>query len=270
MMTPPEARTGSAMKAPTLSGPSSRIFILQVRDLFVAECLDAHALGTAVGMDRRQQVNQPGLEIHVVLVPHLAGTGRTQIGAAVIGIRTRNYMFFFSPSQAIIEVHHEAQRRVHRGRSAGREEHMVQIARRQFGQLLRQFRRRHIAQAPGAVIGHAHDLLSDRLGHFLAAMADIDAPHAGRPVDQLVAVAVMQIDAFGLRDDRAFGRGQRFQVLPGMDPVAVLLVQLFGIERQVRAHVSCSFGTGGIRSPARASLACAADCRKDARRRGIV
>ena len=51
MMTPPDARIGSAMKAPTLSGPSLQDLVLQVRDLFVAERLHAHALGPAIGMD---------------------------------------------------------------------------------------------------------------------------------------------------------------------------------------------------------------------------
>jgi hypothetical protein len=92
-----------------------------------------------------------------------------------------------------------------------------------------QLRRRRGSQAPGRIIGHGERLLGDGVGDLLAAVADIDAPHARRPVDQPVAVAVVDVDPLRAGHDRAVVVVQGLQVLPGVDDRVVELLQSVGL-----------------------------------------
>ena len=82
------------------------------------------------------------------------------------------------------------------------EEHMVQIARRQFGDAGGQRDGGHMrGLEEGVVIGKLADLAGGGLGDFLAGITDVDAPEPGHAVDDLLALAVLQPDALGLGDD---------------------------------------------------------------------
>ena len=59
------------------------------------------------------------------------------------------------------------------------------------------------------------------LRQFLAAVADIDAPHAGGPVDQPLAVAVGDVDAVAFADQGARFGADRAGIRPGLDQMAL-------------------------------------------------
>ena len=93
------------------------------------------------------------------------------------------------------------------GRAAAGVIHMVQIARRMGSQPSTQFGRWHVGRmAERIVILHLHHLSGDRIGHFPATMADIDAPQPGNPIEECAAIGVGHIHAAGRFDDlTAFG-----------------------------------------------------------------
>ena len=103
------------------------------------------------------------------------------------------------------------------------EEHMVQIARRQFREFGSQRDGGDMGGLEeGVVIGQLLHLLGSDLGKFLAAVADVDAPKARHAVEDPVTLAVGQPDALPARDHpRAFagktsGIGERVHVVGGV------------------------------------------------------
>ena len=73
-MTPPEASSGSAMKQATFSGPNSRILFSRSATHLIAEFLEGHALRAAIGIGRRQVMDDVGDEAHM---PRSAGLPET-------------------------------------------------------------------------------------------------------------------------------------------------------------------------------------------------
>ena len=112
------------------------------------------------------------------------------------------------------------------------EEGMVEVARRQFGQLGRQFDGRlGGALEEAVVVGQLRHLLRRHLAQLLAAVADVDAPQAGEGIEQLVALGIPDIAALALGEDaRALLRQcgvvvERMQVVLGIE-----LLQGEGVE----------------------------------------
>ena len=132
----------------------------------------------------------------------------------------------------------EAYRRIDRRRAAGREEHLVEIAGRKLGKLGAELGgRRRAKLAERRVIRHAADLIGDRVGHLVAAIADVDAPHAARPVDEFLAVGIVDIDVVRLGEDQRAFLVLVLERVPRMhDMLAVLVPQVFGIVRKVAFH----------------------------------
>ncbi len=87
------------------------------------------------------------------------------------------------------------------GAGAG-EEHVVHAFRSDVGDRLGQFDHRRVGGLEEQVVERqlAH-LPGGGLDQLLAAVADVDAPEAGHRIEDLVALAVPDIDAFGLGDD---------------------------------------------------------------------
>ena len=223
-----------------IAGAELEDLLLQIPHLGGAKRLDAHALGTPVGVRRRQVVDEVVLERHEILVPRLARAGGGQIGAAVVGVMARDDVLLLRPAEHVVQEHREAQRRIDRGRAAGGEKDMPETVRRDAGQLVGQFHRRRVGHAPGAVIAQAAGLFGDRVGDLAPAVADIDAPHPGRPVDQPVAVGIGDVDAVAAGNDGALLPAQPGDLLPGVNPPVVLGLQVLGVELDVRNHAGLS------------------------------
>ena len=191
-----------------------------------------------------------GDEIEIAAVARLSRDGGREICGAVIGVFARDDVLLLRPAMEVVVELDEAQRRIDGRRSAGGEEDMVQIARRVFGEPAAEIDRgRRRNQPEGREIGHAPHLVGDGLGHLLAAIADIDAPHAADAVDHAVAAAVVDMDALGLGDDQGLARLGGAQIDPGMDDVvAILLPERFGVIGEIAAHEIAPGSVNGGRS----------------------
>jgi len=117
----------------------------------------------------------------------------------------------------------EADRRVDRVRAAQREVHMAQRCRRQFHQAGRQADRglgREVEIA-GRVRELAH-LLGCRAHDAVLAVADVDAPEAGKRVEQFVAVGIGQVGAMAGDEDRGAALLVAAVIHDGMDKVGAV------------------------------------------------
>jgi len=124
-----------------------------------------------------------------------------------------------------------------------REEHPVELLRRDLAQHLRELDRRRIgALEETVVVRQLPHLLRRDVGEFVPAVADVHAPEARHRVEDLEALRVVQVHAVGARDDpRALG-GERPEIGEGMQVVAS--VQFLPVARPsfrdtwLRAHNS--------------------------------
>ena len=79
------------------------------------------------------------------------------------------------------------------------------------------------------VVGELPGLRSDRLGHLLPAVTDVDAIEAGKAVEQTVAFTIVDEDTFAAGDDAVFqlAAGELGKVSRRMKEVIVIpLVEL--------------------------------------------
>ena len=162
-------------------------------------------------------VHQPGFEIEMALVALLARYAATKIGAAVVPLLLGDDVFLARPPQQVVVELHEAQRRIHRRRAAGGEKNVIQVAGRQFGEARGELGRRAVGHRPGRDVGQPGDLLRDGARHFLAAVTDVDAPHAGGRVEQAIAVAVVDVDTLAALEQGAPMPAELDDIVPGMD-----------------------------------------------------
>ncbi len=118
------------------------------------------------------------------------------------------------------------------------EEHMLELRRRDLGQLRGQLDgRRRRALEEGVVVRQLVHLPRGDLGQLRAAIAHGHAPQARHAVQQLAALAVVQVDALGARDHARAARGdllrigERMQEMRGVLrlPVTELLVVLIAV-----------------------------------------
>ena len=97
---------------------------------------------------------------------------------------------------------HQPQRGVVGLGSGGTVEDLAEPGRRDLRQLLRQKDgRRGRTAEEGVVVGQFLHLRVGNVGKFVAAIADIDAPQACHPVEDLVALGVVDERAIGAGDD---------------------------------------------------------------------
>ena len=141
---------------------------------------------------------QTALLVHALHAAQ-AGTGH---GGAVVAIVAADEDVLLRLVLHRPEMAHQAQDGVV-GLGAGiDEEGMVEVARRQFGQLGRQFDGRlGGALEEAVVVGQLRHLLRRHLAQLLAAVADVDAPQAGEGIEQLVALGIPDIAALALGED---------------------------------------------------------------------
>ena len=172
--------------------------------------------------------------VHPVAVARAAVERGRQVGRAMIGTAAAEDQLLLRAAADIVIELHETQRRLHRGRASGGVEDVGEVARRVAGNAPRQFRRGRVHRVPGGVVGKLQRLLVHDSREFLAAMADIDAPHAGRAVDQLLAASVGDVDAVAFADQRARLGADRAGVRPGLDEMARR--QIDGVLRITAFH----------------------------------
>ena len=158
--------------------------VLEVRDLLVAPDVELRVVRPQRRIHVREEANPRPVHVHPALVAFLSRHRRGEKGRTVICLLSGEHDLLVRPAEAIVVEVHEPERGIDRGGSAGGEEHVVQIARCQVGELLREHRGRFARSVPGRVIGELHDLLGDGVGHLAAAVPDLRAPHAARAVDQ--------------------------------------------------------------------------------------
>ena len=96
----------------------------------------------------------------------------------------------------------DLERRVHRLRARVAEEHVVEVAGHQCRQPRRQLEGAGMAHLEGRRVVHARHLVLHRLDDLGAAVAGIDAPHAGGAVEHLAPVGVGVVHVLG-RDQHA-------------------------------------------------------------------
>jgi hypothetical protein len=120
---------------------------------------------------------------------------------------------------------------------------MAEVTGRMAGDAHGEFRGWRVHRIPRRVVGQRHRLVVHHLRELLAAVADIDAPHAGRPVDQPFAGAIRDVDAVALADQGARLVADRTGERPGLNEVALGQLDGIGIAKRSRfsrPHISCS------------------------------
>ena len=130
----------------------------------------------------------------------------------------------------------ELPRRLDRLRSAGDEEHAVEVPGRQLRDLVRELDRARMRIRPVRVEGELAHLLERGLAHLLAVrVADLDGEEPGQRVEVALAVRVLEVAAVSAHDDRRLLAAHAREVQP--EVVSRGLLKLFDAHRgAARAH----------------------------------
>jgi hypothetical protein len=224
-------------------GADLQDLVLELPDQVVAELRFAHALVSgllrAIEVRGGNVVNPPVEEVKVgAAIGRASGDRTREIGAAVIGIDPADDVELGLLAAPRVVVMREPNRRVVRGRAAAGVEDLVEVTRRQRGELGGKLRRRHVGGVDeGIVEGHALRLRRHRLGDLGPAVAGVHAPEPADPVEIALAGDVGDIDSLGaVHDQRAVLLGG-VEMGPGMDemvavlPPDVLRIDLIEIRR---------------------------------------
>ena len=172
-----------------------------------------------------------------------AAEARRRDRAAVIRVETADDDGALRLTHQVPVAARHAQDRVVRLGARLREEHAVELRRRQLIEELCQLDRRRVRTLEKAVVVRklAH-LPRGGISQLVAAITDVDAPEPRHCVEDLLAFAVVEVHALGARDDaRAFG-GERPEVSERMQVVAG--VEFLPVARRsfrdawLRAHVT--------------------------------
>ncbi|MNL54692.1 hypothetical protein D3C87_1780430 [compost metagenome] len=104
---------------------------------------------------------------------------------------------------------------------------MVEVARRQAGELLAELDR-HVVRHVGKRIRirQLPHLIGDGLGHFLAAQANVGAPHAAHGIEKAVALGVVDVGAVAGNDVQRTLFGVFVEHV-----IAVHMVSLVGLDQ---------------------------------------
>ncbi|MNE43340.1 hypothetical protein D3C80_1375100 [compost metagenome] len=173
-------------------------------------------------------------------VGRLVADRHGQGGGAVIGVVTGDHVLFVRLAAAVLVVLDQPVGGIDRRRAAGGEEHMIEIARSEAGEFCAQFDSDvvgHVRKRVG--IGQLAHLVGDGQGHFLAAQADVGAPHAADGIEEAVAVGVTNVGALTGDDVQ---RTLLAVLVEHM--VAVHVVGLVGLHQRVVGDSEC-FAWGG-------------------------
>ncbi len=171
---------------------------------------------------------QPALLVHALHAAEAgAGDGRAVVAIVAADEDVLGRLVLHRP-----EMSDHAQDGVVRFRTRVRIEHVIEVVRREFGQLGREHDRwLGGATEKAVVVRELVHLLRGDHAQFLATITDVDAPQPGEGVEQLVAFGIPDIAAFATDQDARALLGQRGIVVERMQMmVGVELLQESGVE----------------------------------------
>ncbi|MDR8851298.1 hypothetical protein FEP99_04325 [Burkholderia pseudomultivorans] len=187
------------------------------------------------------------LDLRRHLLVHIAHPAERAAGdrRAVIAVLARDHVFLLRLALHAPVLVHDAQHGVVAFRAAVAVEEVVEAGRRDFREHRGQFDHRRVRGLEERVVERQLLQLAVRgVGELLAAVADVHAPEAGHPVDDLVAVRVPQVDAVGLHDHAAARAVQRAHVRERVDVVRGVERAVFGGRARGLRRAGC--GRGGL------------------------
>ena len=191
-MTPPAPWIGSPMKAPTRSGPISRIFSSSARAATQSELLGRQLAAFAEPV-RLANVDDAGNRQAALRVHrrHAAEAGARH-RAAVIGVRAADDDRALRLAHHVPVAAHRAHHRVVRLRARAREEHVLELRRRHFDEQARELDRGRMGDLEEAVVvRQLEHLRVGRVGELAPAIAEIHAPQARHAVENPAAVGLI-------------------------------------------------------------------------------
>jgi hypothetical protein len=170
---------------------------------------------------------QPALAVHAL---HAAEAGAGHRGA-VIAVVAADEDVLLRLVLHRPEVPHHAQDGVVRLGARVGEEGVIQVVRRELRQLRRELDRRlGGALEEAVVVGQLGHLLRRHRAEFRPPVADVHAPQPGEGIQQLVALAIPDIDALAARQQPRAALGQRRVVVERMQVVGgIELLQGAGV-----------------------------------------
>ena len=191
-------------------------------DQDITELFLAHATPVAVGIGRLQVVHETLLAQPAIAVAGIA-QARREVSAAMISVMTREDMRALRLPETMPVVVHQANRRVRSGGPTSAEDHAVQITRRKGRELRAQIGHHRVAEVvEGRVVVEFAHLLGDSIGHLLAPVTDVAAPHAAQPVQKAPAALVEDVVALGTGDHGTLALRHVMQVRKGVHEVAAV------------------------------------------------
>ena len=141
----------------------------------------------------------------------------------MVGVMTREDVRALRLSETMPVVVYQANRRVRSGGPTSAEDHAVQITRGKGRELRAQIGHHRVAEVvEGRVVIELAHLLGDRIGHLLASVADVAAPHAAQPVQKAPAALVEDVVALGAGDHGALALPHVMQVRKGVHEMAAV------------------------------------------------
>jgi len=143
----------------------------------------------------------------------------------ISALQTDEVLFFRPPKRVVVITHH-TDRRVDGVGPAERKKHVIEVSRRQFGQLRSQADRRLAAEMEiaGGVRQSPHLFRGD--GHdAFPAVAGVHAPKAGESVEKPMPGGVGHEAAVSRLEDRDAAQFMRSQRCDGMDEMGAIFLK---------------------------------------------
>ena len=156
---------------------------------------------------------QAALRVHELHPPEAGRSHRR----AVVGVLARDDDRLVGLTAPGPVCPRQSDHRIVAVRTRGAEHELLDPVGGELGQLLRQHDHRRVrGLEEGVVVGQLGDLAAYGLPDFLPTIADVDAPQARHPVEDLAAVAVIDENALGRRDHPQVTRTQRVVIGEGV------------------------------------------------------
>ena len=130
-----------------------------------------------------------------------AGDRERAEGGAVVRDLARDHLVALSLPDGAEVLARELPRRLHRFGPAAREEHAVEVARREVGHAGRELDRGRMRVVPDREVRELLRLLASGLGELAAAVAHLHGEQARQPVEQPLAGRVPHVATLAARDD---------------------------------------------------------------------
>ena len=168
-------------------------------------------------------------------VTGLTADGNGRVGLTVIGIDPRDHMSFLGLAAYCLVELGDAVGKVVGGRPAGTEEHMVEIARGEFGEFGGQIGSRNVGHVHERIrVGQPADLIGNGFHHVFTTQTNVCAPQSADCIDVSLAVGVGDVGPSARSDREGALLGEGVEHLIGMNVMAFVA---FDYGRGFGAHV---------------------------------